>query len=210
MIESLTEAYSFIFEKELIEEMAEVGHLKSVKAGEKIIEIGDYVTYMPLLISGAIKILREDKDGDELLLYFLERGDTCAMTLSCCLGETKSEIRAVAEKETEIIMIPIEKMEEWISKYKTWRHFVFESYQSRLTEMLDTIDTIAFLNMDQRLMRYLQDKAKINQNELLQVTHQDIAYDLHTSRVVISRLLKKLKLEGKIELQRNSIKVLSL
>jgi len=210
MIESLTEAYSFIFEKELIEEMAEVGHLKSVKAGEKIIEIGDYVTYMPLLISGAIKILREDKDGDELLLYFLERGDTCAMTLSCCLGETKSEIRAVAEKETEIIMIPIEKMEEWISKYKTWSHFVFESYQSRLTEMLDTIDTIAFLNMDQRLMRYLQDKAKINQNELLQVTHQDIAYDLHTSRVVISRLLKKLKLEGKIELQRNSIKVLSL
>jgi len=210
MIESLTEAYSFIFEKELIEEMAEVGHLKSIKEGEKIIEIGDYVTYMPLLISGAIKILREDKDGDELLLYFLERGDTCAMTLSCCLGETKSEIRAVAEKETEIIMIPIEKMEDWIAKYKTWRHFVFESYHSRLTEMLDTIDAIAFLNMDERLMRYLQDKAKINQNELLQVTHQDIAYDLHTSRVVISRLLKKLKLEGKIELQRNSIKVLSL
>lgn len=210
MIESLTEAYSFIFEKELIEEMAEVGHLKSIKEGERIIEIGDFVTHMPLLISGAIKILREDKDGDELLLYFLERGDTCAMTLSCCLGETKSEIRAVAEKPTEIIMIPIEKMEEWIAKYKTWRHFVFESYHSRLTEMLDTIDTIAFLNMDERLMRYLQDKAKINQNELLQVTHQDIAYDLHTSRVVISRLLKKLKLEGKIELQRNSIKVLSL
>lgn len=210
MIESLTEAYSFIFEKELIEEMAEVGHLKSIKEGEKIIEIGDFVTHMPLLISGAIKILREDKDGDELLLYFLERGDTCAMTLSCCLGETKSEIRAVAEKATEIMMIPIEKMEEWIAKYKTWRHFVFESYHSRLTEMLDTIDTIAFLNMDERLMRYLQDKAKINQNELLQVTHQDIAYDLHTSRVVISRLLKKLKLEGKIELQRNSIKVLSL
>jgi len=210
MIESLTEAYSFIFEKELIEEMAEVGHLKSIKEGEKIIEIGDFVIHMPLLISGAIKILREDKDGDELLLYFLERGDTCAMTLSCCLGETKSEIRAVAEKSTEIIMIPIEKMEEWIAKYKTWRHFVFESYHSRLTEMLDTIDTIAFLNMDERLMRYLQDKAKINQNELLQVTHQDIAYDLHTSRVVISRLLKKLKLEGKIELQRNSIKVLSL
>ena len=210
MIEALTEAYSFIFEQALIEEMAEVGHLKTVQEGEKIIEIGDYVTFMPLLISGAIKILREDKDGDELLLYFLERGDTCAMTLSCCLGETKSEIRAVAEKPTQIIMIPIEKMEEWISKYKSWRHFVFESYHTRLTEMLDTIDTIAFLNMDERLMRYLQDKAKINQNELLQVTHQDIAYDLHTSRVVISRLLKKLKLEGKIELQRNSIKVLSL
>lgn len=210
MLAALTEAYSFIFEKELIEEMTEVGHLKFVEEGEKIIESGDYVTYMPLLLSGAIKILREDKDGDELLLYFLERGDTCAMTLSCCLGKTKSEIRAVAEKPTEIIMIPIEKMEEWISKYKSWRHFVFESYHSRLTEMLDTIDTIAFLNLDERLMRYLQDKAKINQNELLPITHQEIAYDLHTSRVVISRLLKKLKLEDKIELQRNSIKVLKI
>ncbi|MCF4101425.1 Crp/Fnr family transcriptional regulator [Gillisia sp. M10.2A] len=206
----LNEAYSFIFEEELLKEIEEVGVLRIVKEGERIIEIGDYVKAMPLLIEGAIKILREDKDGDELLLYFLERGDTCAMTLSCCLGETKSEIRAVAEMETKIIMIPIEKMEEWTAKYKSWRDFVFQSYHSRLTEMLDTIDTIAFMNMDQRLMRYLQDKAKINQNEVLQITHQNIAYDLHTSRVVVSRLLKKLELEGKIKLQRNSIKVIDL
>ncbi|MFZ0488646.1 MAG: Crp/Fnr family transcriptional regulator, partial [Salegentibacter sp.] len=146
----------------------------------------------------------------ELLLYFLERGDTCAMTLSCCLGQTKSEIRAVAERETRLIMIPIDKMEEWTSKYKSWRNFVFESYHSRLSEMLDTIDTIAFMNMDQRLMRYLQDKSKINQDDLLQITHQEIAYDLHTSRVVVSRLLKKLELEGNIKLQRNSIKVINL
>lgn len=165
---------------------------------------------MPLLLEGAIKIMREDKDGDELLLYFLERGDTCAMTLSCCLGQTKSEIRAVAERDTTLIMVPIEKMEEWTSKYKSWRNFVFESYHARLTEMLDTIDTIAFLNMDQRLMKYLQDKAKINQHEIVNNTHQEIAYDLHTSRVVISRLLKKLELEGKIKLQRNSIEVLNL
>lgn len=208
--EELVEAYHFIFEEELLEEIAKFGSLKLVKAGEKIIEIGDYVKTMPLLLEGAIKILRKDKDGDELLLYFLERGDTCAMTLSCCLGQTRSEIRAVAERDTKLIMIPIEKMEEWTSKYKSWRNFVFESYHSRLTEMLDTIDTIAFLNMDQRLMRYLQDKAKINGSEKLQVTHQEIAYDLHTSRVVISRLLKKLEMEGKISLQRNSIEVLDL
>ncbi|MGB7786209.1 MAG: Crp/Fnr family transcriptional regulator [Salinimicrobium sp.] len=208
--EELVEAYHFIFEEELLEEIAKFGSLKTVKAGEKIIEIGDYVKTMPLLLEGAIKILRKDKDGDELLLYFLERGDTCAMTLSCCLGQTRSEIRAVAERDTKLIMIPIEKMEEWTSKYKSWRNFVFESYHSRLTEMLDTIDTIAFLNMDQRLMRYLQDKAKINGSEKLQVTHQEIAYDLHTSRVVISRLLKKLEMEGKISLQRNSIEVLDL
>lgn len=206
----LNNAYHFIFEEDLIKEITKVGILKEVASGEKIIEIGDYVKMMPLLVEGAIKILREDKDGDELLLYFLERGDTCAMTLSCCLGETKSEIRAVAEKETKLIMLPIEKMEEWTAKYKTWRHFVFESYHTRLSEMLDTIDTIAFMNMDERLMRYLQDKAKINQQEIIKVTHQQIAYDLHTSRVVISRILKKLEGEDKIKLQRNSIEVVAL
>ena len=210
MFESLNQFYSGIFEKELIEEIAQVGTMKSVKEGEKIIEIGVYVKAMPLLLEGAIKILREDKDGDELLLYFLSRGDTCAMTLSCCLGQTKSEIRAIAEMDTTLIMVPVEKMEEWTAKYKSWRNFIFESYHTRLTEMLDAIDTIAFLNMDERLMRYLQEKVKINQVDLLQVTHQEIAYDLHTSRVVISRLLKKLERDGKIKLQRNSIKVFNL
>jgi CRP/FNR family transcriptional regulator len=210
MIESLNQFYSGIFEKELIEEIARVGTLKSVKEGEKIIEIGEYVKMMPLLLEGAIKILREDKEGDELLLYFLSRGDTCAMTLSCCLGQTKSEIRAIAEMDTTLIMIPVQKMEDWTAKYKSWRNFIFQSYHSRLTEMLDAIDTIAFLNMDERLMRYLQEKVKINKVDLLQVTHQEIAYDLHTSRVVISRLLKKLEREGKIKLQRNNINVINL
>lgn len=210
MLAELKKAYSGIFEDALLEEIAGTGTLKTFHENDLIIDYGDYVKFLPLLIDGAIKILREDKEGDELLLYFLESGDTCAMTLSCCLGQTRSEIRAVAEKETQLIMIPIQKMEDWTSKYKSWRNFVFDSYHSRLTEMLETIDTIAFLNMDKRLMRYLQDKAKINQNELLQVTHQEIAYDLHTSRVVISRLLKKLEIDGKIELQRNAIKVLDL
>ncbi|CAM4049560.1 Crp/Fnr family transcriptional regulator [Gillisia hiemivivida] len=210
MLQEVFDAYSFVFEEELLEEISEVGILKEFKENEMIIAIGDSVSSMPLLLSGAIKILREDQDGDELLLYFLERGDTCAMTLSCCLGHAKSEIRAVAEMPTKLIMIPIEKMEEWISKYKSWRDFVFESYHSRLSEMLDTIDTIAFLNMDERLLKYLRDKAKINQNELVQTTHQQIAYDLHTSRVVISRLLKKLELKGTIALNRNSIEVIDL
>lgn len=210
MLQKLIEAYSFIFEEALLHEINESGIYKEVAAGEKLIEIGDYVKSMPLLLEGAIKILREDKEGDELLLYFIERGDTCAMTLSCCLGNTKSGIRAVAEKDTTLILIPIEKMEEWTAKYKSWRNFVFDSYQSRLNEMLETIDTIAFMNMDERLMRYLQDKAKINQNELLNVTHHEIAQDLHTSRVVISRILKKLENEGKIKLQRNSILVKEL
>ena len=210
MRSELEDAYGFLFEKELLEEIMEYGILKEVEAGEKIIEIGDYVKAMPLLLKGAVKILREDGEGDELLLYFLERGDTCAMTLNCCLGDTKSEIRAIAETDTSLIMVPINKMEEWTAKYKSWRNFVFESYHSRLSEMLEAIDTIAFLNMDERLMKYLRDKAKINRDENIQSTHQQIAYDMHTSRVVISRLLKKLELEKKIELQRNHIKVIDL
>lgn len=210
MLDELKEAYGFVFEEQLIIEIAEAGILKTAKEGDLILDINDYINSMPLLLDGAIKILREDKDGNELLLYFLERGDTCAFTLSCCLGHTRSEIRAVAERDTSYIMIPVGKIEEWTAKYKSWRNFVFNSYQSRLTEMLETIDTIAFMNMDQRLLRYLQDKAKINQSEELQVTHQQIAYDLNTSRVVISRLLKRLEIEGKIVLQRNHIIVKDL
>ena len=210
MLTDLKENFTNIFEDALIEEINEVGTLKEVKEGEKLIEIGDYVRSMPLLISGAIKILREDDDGNELLLYFLERGDTCAMTLTCCLGQTKSEIRAIAELDTTLIMIPIQKMEEWTGKYKSWRNFVFQSYHERLTEMLETIDSIAFYNMDERLVKYLQNKKKVTKDSLINSTHQEIAYELHTSRVVVSRLLKKLESMGKIELYRNSIKIVSL
>lgn len=207
MIELLHENFGALFEEALLKEINGSGTYKEISEGDQLIEIGTYVTAMPLLISGAVKVMREDDDGDELLLYFLERGDTCAMTLSCCLGQKKSEIRAVAEKDTRLIMIPIQKMEEWTSKYKSWRNFVFNSYHNRLNEMLETIDSIAFLNMDERLWKYLQEKARISKGNIIYNTHQEIAYDLHTSRVVISRLLKKLEKKGRITLQRNAIKV---
>ncbi len=210
MLNILKENFAHTFENSLLEEINEVGSLREVKEGEKLIEIGDYVRSMPLLISGAIKILREDNEGDELLLYFLERGDTCAMTLTCCLGQTKSEIRAIAEIDTTLIMVPVEKMEEWTGKYKTWRNFVFQSYHERLTEMLETIDSIAFLKMDERLVKYLQNKQNLTNDSMIKSTHQDIAYDLNTSRVVISRLLKKMEQLGKIELGRNYLKIINL
>lgn len=210
MIEALKDAYSFIFEDELLNEIASVGKLKNVPEGEIIIRTEEYVNSIPLLLQGAIKILRVDENGDELLLYFLERGDTCAISINCCLNRTKSEIKAITEKDTDLIMIPLDKMEEWIVKYKSWRAFIFQSYNLRLKEMLDTIDNIAFLKMDKRLLLYLKNKVKVNQNEVLQITHQEIAYDMHTSRVVISRLLKKLELDGEIDLKRNSIVMLDL
>ena len=210
MLEELQQNYGYLFEDELIQEINNVGTYKDIPEGFKLIEIGDYIKSMPLLVSGAIKILREDEDGDELILYFIEQGDTCAMTLSCCLGNSKSEIRAVAETDTKLIMVPIVKMEEWLGKYKSWQKFVLQSYHNRMSELLEAIDTIAFLKMDQRLFKYLKDKAMVNHNEVIYVTHQEIARDLHTSRVVISRLLKTLEIDGKIKLHRNNITVIDL
>nr|WP_299031024.1 Crp/Fnr family transcriptional regulator [uncultured Tenacibaculum sp.] len=210
MIEDLQKYYGYLFEDALLKEIADVAITKDVKANDVIIDIGSYITSIPLLLSGAIKILREDKEGDDLVLYYIEKGDTCAMTLSCCMGETKSKIKAVAETDVKLLMIPKQKMNEWLSKYKSWQEFILHSYHSRLQEFIDAIDTIAFLNMDQRLLKYLKDKALVNQNETISVTHQQIANDLHTSRVVVSRLLKALEKKDKIELNRNQIKVLEL
>jgi CRP/FNR family transcriptional regulator len=203
----LKNTYGYIFEEKLIEEIAAVAQLRDFKEGDVLIDFGDYIKNMPLLLHGAIKILREDFDGGELLLYFIEKGDTCAMTLACCMGQTKSEIKAEAETEGQVIMIPVEKMEEWLGKYKSWRNYVFTSYNNRLKEMLSAIDNLAFMKMDERLLSYIQEKAKINKSNQIQNTHQEIAYDLHTSRVVISRLLKVLENEGKIRLNRASIEV---
>lgn len=208
MNEKLFQAYNFIFEEALLEEISNVGIYKEFKADNNLIEIGDAIQSMPLLLNGAIKIMREDENGDELLLYFLERGDTCAMTLTCCLGNSKSKIRAVAETDGNLMMIPISKMEEWLTKYKTWRNFVFESYNIRLNEMLEAIDSLAFMNLEERLYKYLTDKVKVIGTTEIKNTHQEIALDLHTSRVVISRVLKSLEIQKKIKLHRNKIEIL--
>ena len=208
MYQLLKESYNYLFEDELLKEIATVGVHRKFHQDDILIEIGEQVKFMPILLNGAIKILREDENGDELLLYFLERGDTCAMTLTCCLGKSKSKILAVSETDGDLIMIPIDKMEEWIVKYKSWRNFVFESYNVRLLEMLEAIDTLAFMKMDERLYKYLTDKAKVLGTTEIANTHQEIATDMHTSRVVISRLLKSLELEGKIKLNRNKIEIL--
>lgn len=206
----LKDLYGYLFEDELIEEIHEVGRLQKVMQGNFLIDIGDDITFMPLILKGAIKIMSEDDHGDDLLLYFIEKGDTCAMTLSCCVKQGKSNIRAVAESDVELLMIPVDKMEDWMGKYRSWRAFILDSYHNRMQELLETIDTLAFMNMDERLLKYLQDKAMVNHDDVIHATHQEIASDLHTSRVVISRLLKKMEREGKIDLQRSQIKVNAL
>ena len=210
MIEDLKVNYGYLFEDDLMDEIQEIGKYMGVPEGTIIIDIGDTITAMPLILNGAIKVLREDDKGDDLLLYYLENGDTCAMTITCCMGDAKSGIRAIAERDTEIIMVPVKKMQEWFHKYKSWQSFVLESYHTRMNELLEAVDAIAFLKMDERLLKYLRDKAIANRDQLINTTHQEIAYDLHTSRVVVSRILKKLERDNLIELHRNKIKILNL
>jgi len=210
MKEIVTQEFSGLFQPELLEEISKEAIIKKVVAGEELIQKGDYIRSMPLILSGVIKILREDEHGEEILLYFIERGETCAMTLTCCLGINKSEIKAIAETDAALLMIPVQKMEEWASTYKSWRNYVFESYHTRLMEALHAIDGIAFSNLDDRLIDYLREKQKFSPSNELKITHLEIAKDLNSSRVVISRLLKKLENQNKIEIHRNQIKILTV
>ncbi len=205
----LYEAYGNVFERALIDEIASAAKLVEFKEGDVLIDIGKYIKTMPLLISGAIKIMREDFDAGELLLYFIEKGDTCAMTLACCMGDKKSEIKAVAENNGIVAMIPVGKMEEWMGKYRSWQAFVFASYNNRFNELLAAIDNIAFMHMDERLYNYLLETSKVNASKTINKTHQEIAFALNSSRVVVSRLLKALENEGKIKLNRNNIELLN-
>jgi len=204
----LQDYYSIVFEPELLAEIEKYGTLAKLDKDDLLIDVGTKITQVPLLLNGAVKIVREDKNGDEIVLYFLERGDTCAISFVNCLNHSKSKVRGIAEKESEAIYIPVKKLEEWMGKYKSWREFVIESYSSRLDEMIEAIDTLAFMKMDERLFKYLSDKVKIMRDTTLNTTHQEIAIDLNTSRVVVSRLLKQLENDGKINLHRNKIEVL--
>ncbi|WP_291053020.1 MULTISPECIES: Crp/Fnr family transcriptional regulator [unclassified Empedobacter] len=205
--EKIEATYPYQFEDELLNEIDELGSLIEFKANDVMIDLNQFIKGMPILLCGAIKIMREDFDEGELLLYFLEKGDTCAMTMACCLGDKQSKIRAVAETDGELVMIPIVKMDEWLAKYPSWRRFIFDSYNNRMEEMLVAIDNLAFNDMNERLKKYLLDVASINKGKVVVKTHQEISYELNTSRVVISRLLKALEKEGFLQLNRNEITI---
>ncbi|WP_291062812.1 MULTISPECIES: Crp/Fnr family transcriptional regulator [unclassified Empedobacter] len=205
--EKIEATYPYQFEEELLNEIDELGSLIEFKVNDVMIDLNQFIKGMPILLSGAIKIMREDFDEGELLLYFLEKGDTCAMTMACCLGDKQSKIRAVAETDGELVMIPIVKMDEWLAKYPSWRRFIFDSYNNRMEEMLVAIDNLAFNDMNERLKKYLLDVASINKGKVVLKTHQEIAYELNTSRVVISRLLKALEKEAFLQLNRNEITI---
>ncbi len=207
IIDILHNYFPIFVEEHLIQEIQESAKLISLPADSILMNIGTYIKQMPLLVSGVIKITREDKEGNELLLYYLNSGETCTMSMMCCMGDTRSKVRATVIEDAEIIMLPVRKLNQWIREYDSIRNFVFQTYQNRFEEMLYIIDSIAFLKMDQRLERYLFERCKELDTNMLSMTHQEIAQDMNTSREVISRLLKQMERLGKIKLHRFKIEV---
>ncbi len=196
-----------IAERQLQEDLVAVANIYDFKAGEVIMDYGSYIKMVPLVIKGSIKVSREDEDGNELFLYFLQEGQTCSMSFTCCMMDKKSFIRTVAEDDTTIIGIPIRYVDEWISKYQSWKNFVMLSYDNRMLELVKTLDYIAFKKLDERLIDYLEKKASAINSNVINVTHQEIADDLNASREAISRLLKQLEKMGRVELGRNQVKI---
>ncbi|MCH7408285.1 Crp/Fnr family transcriptional regulator [Belliella sp. DSM 111904] len=191
----------------LLEEMVKHGGVYYFEQGKTITEPGQFVKMVPIVLDGAIKILRMDEEGRELFLYYLEPGETCALSLTCCSASKPSEIKAVAEEHTKILGIPVQLHELWADKFKQWKDFVSSTYQRRFQELLVALDAVAFKKMDERLMRYIVTKMKQLKANELHTTHQEIANELSTSREVISRLLKQLEKKKWIELGRNVIYV---
>jgi CRP/FNR family transcriptional regulator len=208
--EKINKNYSKIFEADLIDQIIKVGYFDKIKKGKLLVDKGDYLTHIPLILKGVVKIIRKEKKGDEFTLYYLEAGDTCAISFANCLDRQESVFKGIVMSDVEAIFIPVDVIDEWLINYKTWRHFIIDSYHFRLLEMVESIDTLAFMKMKKRIWKYLSDKVKISNNIDLEVTHQDIATDLNSSRVVISRIIKKLDDEGKISSSRNKVKVIEL
>ncbi|GAB4022395.1 Crp/Fnr family transcriptional regulator [Spirosoma sp. KCTC 42546] len=207
-VDYLQQALGSRFEYALLQELTEVGQHKLVPVGAYLIRPGEYIRSVPIIIRGSVKIMRPDQEGREALLYYLGGLDACAMSLTCCLGNKRSEITAVVDEETELIAVPVDKVDTWLCQYSTWKQFVFQTYQKRFDNLLETIDEVIFHKLDERLLTYLQKKVASCQCTVLNITHEEIAQELATSREVISRLLKQLEKDGQIQLMRNKITML--
>ncbi len=198
-----------VFEPELIKEFEEKVKVVDVKQGEKVISVGQTVRVIPFLLNGTLKVSRLDDKLNEVFLYYLNAMEGCAMTFTCCMQQFPSEVQAIAEEDVTYLAIPISVMDEWIVKYPTWKSFVMRSIRSRFNELMHAIDQLAFQKLDERLVNYLKEKSKLTGSTVLNLSHTEIANDLASSREVISRLLKKLELDGRLLLYRNQIKLLN-
>ncbi len=196
------------FEPELIEVIEKEAVQRSFNAGDIIMRTGQYIKSTALVLEGQIKIYRENEDGGEFLMYYLVPGQACAVSMICALQSHTSEIMAKAEEDTEVLMIPVQLMDDLMNKYKSWYQFVIQTYRGRFDELLSVVDNIAFRNMDERLEFYLKRYTDKTGKKIIGLSHQQIADDLNSSREVISRLLKKMEQRNMVKLHRNMIELI--
>ncbi len=206
---SIKDKLKHFLELKLIDEIISAGKVMNFKEGDVIIDYNKQIKFMPLIISGTIRVMRKDEEGREILLYYLSSNESCAMAYTCCMEARKSEIKAIAEDNVELITIPHEKLDEWLVKYPSWKSYIFNSFTQRFNELLKSLESIAFHKLDERLIKYLKNKAKVSGKSSIQLSHNQIAEEMGTSRVVISRLLKQHENDKKVVLYWNEIKILS-
>jgi len=204
----IAEQFKHIFEPELLKEFEHKATQIFAKEGDVILDIGQTVRLIPIVLSGTLKISRIDSDGHELLLYYVGSMESCAMSFTCCMQQFPSEVKATAEDDVEFLAIPIAAMDEWMMKYPSWKSFVMKTIRVRFNELLTSIDQLAFQKLDERLIYYLKEKSKATGSSLINLSHEQIANEMASSREVISRLLKRLENEKKLLLYRHQIKLL--
>lgn len=205
---AIQENFPILTNQDLVEEIMKVGSLHELDEGEILIDINQHIKNLPLLVKGSVKIIREDDDGKEVFLYYVDAGNTCAATLTCCMDQKSSNIRAIVEEKAIFISIPFEYMDRWMEKYKCWREFILTTYSIRFDEMLRAVDQLAFKKMDERIENYLKEKSKLLDSDIIKISHQQIAYDLNTSREVVSRILKQMEKEGLVKISRGQLELL--
>jgi CRP/FNR family transcriptional regulator, anaerobic regulatory protein len=196
------------FEPGLIELIEKEAVQRSFNAGDIIMRTGQYIKSTVLVLEGRIKIYRENQDGGEFLMYYLQPGQACAVSMICAIQSGTSEIMAMAEEDSEVLMIPVHLMDDMMNQYKSWYQFVIQTYRGRFDELLSVVDNIAFRNMDERLEFYIKRYVEKAGKKNLEISHQQIADDLNSSREVISRLLKKMEQRGLVKLHRNMIELI--
>lgn len=189
-------------EEGLYEEIMQHGEIKEVPAGTTLLKIGQTIRSTMLILDGVVKLYQEDDEGNEFFIYHIQPGQACAVSMVCTYQAEKSQVMARTLTDVTLLTIPLEYMDKWLAKYKSWHYFVIRTYRSRYEELLKTINEIAFKNMDERLEFYLLGQVKQFGNQV-KLTHQEIASDLNSSREVISRLMKKMERNGWIIIHRN-------
>lgn len=193
------------FESGLRIAISESGTFKEFEAQEELIREDQFIRSFPIVLSGLIKVCRTDEAGNELLLYYLRPGEVCTVSLICCMDRTRSRVKAIAEEETSAIVVPVELLDSWMTKYQTWKEYVMRSMQLRFDELLNALDSIAFLKMDERLEKFFTDRFHSSGSKIFEGSHQDVAMAMNSSREVISRLLKQMEKKGMISLSRGRI-----